>query len=979
MRQTVLFIQSGDRGGRSSEQWIGANNRAFNFNGATGFIDLGTADGLNLIGPMTATVWVKGNPADGRFQTIVGKGDTSWRVSMDADGFAHFAVGANKDAAGVHNINDGQWHFLAGVYDGTTQAIYVDGTLDGSQPTPSAFFGSAASVTIGGVPDHATDRLFAGSIDEVAIFDSALSLSQIQQIFYSGNIAPLISQQPQLPGSVFEGSALTITVGAVGTPTLNYQWTKNGASITGKTTSSLAFSSIAASDSGSYAVVITNNYGAITSSIVALAVQSSPPYILQQPQAFSRYQGGFGTLSVTAAGTAPLAYQWYFNGTTKIAGATASSYPLSNLQFANAGNYSCTITNTHGATNTVTVALTVVGAPAGAYAATILADNPLAYWRLGETNGTVAHDYLGNHDGQYTNATLGVPGYSAIDTNAAMSIGPQFNSFVGNIQGIDFGTGTNAAFSVEAWVKGPVVQNGDVGFITKGTGAGGEQFNLDNGNGGKYRFFVRGTQNVIQSCNSSIALDGTWQHLVGVCDGPGGSLHLFVNGVEVATTTAPGDILPSTHAVSIGSRQSGSSATGPYDFNFTGSMDEVAIYGTALSATQVQAHYAARYGSSTPAAVGVQPVATTNYVTLQGVFTVYGGGTDPVSYQWKFNGVDIADATSDTLVVSPLDLTNAGNYSVTVSNPFGTTNSSAAHLTVLPAPTVVDVTSGLLMHLKFDGDYRDYSGRGNNGTNVGATTFVPGKIGANALHYFTDSSSASYSYVTLGLRPDLQFSSNVNFSVAFWVRQPAGALQGDLPFLCNALGSTYSPGYVIAPSYKSGGWGWSLYDKTGSTGMGANGGDGTINDGNWHHVVHTFDRNGYGLTYVDGIRVDGRPIVGAGDLNTGQPTNIGQDPTGTYAETGEADIDDFGVWQRVLSPMEISAMYVGGSINGVSFASAPVKMTLQPLGNQLQIVWPAGLLQAADQVTGPYTDVTAATSPYTVTPAAAKKFYRVKL
>src|SRR5207249_4550198 len=104
----------------------------------------------------------------------------------------------------------------------------------------------------------------------------------------------------------------------------------------------------------------------------------------------------------------------------------------------------------------------------------------------------------------------------------------------------------------------------------------------------------------------------------------------------------------------------------------------------------------------------------------------------------------------------------------------------------------------------------DSTGRGNNGTAHGAISFVAdGQLG-QGLHYFTDTSAASSNYVSLGVRPDLQFSSNVNFSVAYWVRLPLNAEPGDLPFLCNAVYSTFSPGYTFAPSYKLGGWAWSL-------------------------------------------------------------------------------------------------------------------------------------------------------------------------
>ena len=62
-------------------------------------------------------------------------------------------------------------------------------------------------------------------------------------------------------------------------------------------------------------------------------------------------------------------------------------------------------------------------APSSVYRAAVLADSPLAYWRLGETSGTVAHDETGNgHDGTYVGGvTLGQPGALTGDANTAVS------------------------------------------------------------------------------------------------------------------------------------------------------------------------------------------------------------------------------------------------------------------------------------------------------------------------------------------------------------------------------------------------------------------------------------------------------------------------------------------------------------------------------------------------------------------------------
>jgi hypothetical protein len=103
--------------------------------------------------------------------------------------------------------------------------------------------------------------------------------------------------------------------------------------------------------------------------------------------------------------------------------------------------------------------------------------------------------------------------------------------------------------------------------------------------------------------------------------------------------------------------------------------------------------------------------------------------------------------------------------------------------------------------------------------------------------------------LALGNPADLRFSSNINFSVSYWVKLPfvnsAPQTNGDLPFLSSALNSYGNPGYTFAASYKLGGWSFSLNGLTQVYGA-----NNSINNGNWHLLVHTFNRTGSGITYL---------------------------------------------------------------------------------------------------------------------------------
>jgi hypothetical protein len=90
----------------------------------------------------------------------------------------------------------------------------------------------------------------------------------------------------------------------------------------------------------------------------------------------------------------------------------------------------------------------------------------------------------------------------------------------------------------------------------------------------------------------------------------------------------------------------------------------------------------------------VQPTNTTVTVGSNATFAVSAGGSPPLTYQWLFNGTNIiADATSSTLTLTNVQFSQAGTYSVIVSNATGHTNSSDALLSVAFPPATIRVMS----------------------------------------------------------------------------------------------------------------------------------------------------------------------------------------------------------------------------------------------------------------------------------------------
>jgi hypothetical protein len=153
------------------------------FNGTNGYATDTNAANFNFSGPFTVTAWIRTTNLTHTWQAIVTKGDSAWRlhrynnshvVSFGTSGFA------NVDLAGVTPVDDGNWHHVAGVYDGLgNKYLYIDGALDASTNVSGALGSNNFALAIGENAEQ-TGRVWNGEIDEVRIWDAGLSQNLIQ-------------------------------------------------------------------------------------------------------------------------------------------------------------------------------------------------------------------------------------------------------------------------------------------------------------------------------------------------------------------------------------------------------------------------------------------------------------------------------------------------------------------------------------------------------------------------------------------------------------------------------------------------------------------------------------------------------------------------------------------------------------------------------------------------------------------------------
>jgi hypothetical protein len=353
------------------------------------------------------------------------------------------------------------------------------------------------------------------------------------------------------------------------------------------------------------------------------------------------------------------------------------------------------------------------------YPQAVINSGPVAYWRLGESAGTVADladlapaPESGAQVGSYAGlaaADLGTSGPRPTDTvGGAPLVGFEETNAAPHFQGggdggndvalfpdpgaLNFSAGKK--FSFEAWVKVPASGFDSGGaVIAKGTGGGGEQFACDLASG-KYRFFVwsGGSPNASFVAQSNVAPNDTWQHLAGVFDQSQGLMKLYVNGVQAASATPPATLLSTTHEVSVGARKNSGSAA--YDLNLLGKVDEVALYNRALTTTEITAHYNAAFASSP------NGQDTTDAVFGLALDTV----TTPAPVALVFN--EVTAGTSGPIV----ELANPGAAAVALGgckisrlNANGTQNKTLGAQT-LPAGGVASFTSANLGFNLADGD-----------------------------------------------------------------------------------------------------------------------------------------------------------------------------------------------------------------------------------------------------------------------------------
>lgn len=238
-----------------------------------------------------------------------------------------------------------QWQFNSNNIAGATNSSLV---LTNLQTTNTGTYGVVVSVM---------------TSNSLAIL---ISSNALLSVFYP---PPVITQQPTNV-SVILGSNTMISVTATSYLDMTFQWQLNGTNLldggefSGSTNAALLISGANTNDAGNYQVVISDGEFSVTSAVATVTVLT-PPFLTTQPTNLTVISPNNASFTIASAGTQPLAYQWYFNGTAlenggRVSGANSTNLTITSTQAGDMGSYQVVVTNSFGGATSAVVTLSVL-------------------------------------------------------------------------------------------------------------------------------------------------------------------------------------------------------------------------------------------------------------------------------------------------------------------------------------------------------------------------------------------------------------------------------------------------------------------------------------------------------------------------------------------------------------------------------------------------------------------------------------------
>jgi hypothetical protein len=368
--------------------------------------------------------------------------------------------------------------------------------------------------------------------------------------------------------------------------------------------------------------------------------------VMIEPASQTAFAGSAASFTASAVGNMPLTYQWQFNS-NNIPGATGQMLVIPSVNYANAGYYQVTVSNSISGSTSQPAPLTVLD-PA------IMANvtyGLVAHYKFdGDCTDSSGHGHDGFPEGS-PSFIAGKIGSGAIQVYDGKAAGTYQYVTLGDPADLQFNAGDS--FSVSLWVNYTNTP-GDLPIIGNSVGS---TYNpgwviadaVEDGHGGQIEFSLDGAGFYdfdVPALGGGLVNDGNWHHLVMAIDRGTSLVNIYIDGVQAWTNSALnlGSLNPGYQTVI------GCDATGHYGGNSAAggySVDDVGIWRRALSSAEVAGIYAAgnsgnsfdTYGpvqlttkatSSGQLQISWQQGTLKSAATLTGPWTAVDGATAPV-------------------------------------------------------------------------------------------------------------------------------------------------------------------------------------------------------------------------------------------------------------------------------------------------------------------------------------------------------------
>jgi hypothetical protein len=357
----------------------GKAGQAFSFDGTDDYVYWPTAPALDLPGSFSLSLWGNANSLTGNSaqRYLFADFGNDGNVSQGSLGISNGRFGwlqSTTDAAvqrfsASSLLQTGVWYHVAVVRDDAAKQVrlYVNGVEEGQTNYSGRMVVPLQGRRVLGASGPEFDDYFAGRLDELAIFNRALTAEEIAAIYAAGASGFCPKAVILVNGHLYPSNNITVVDTAVevvvqssfsgGTMlySLDGSPPNTGPFYTGPIilTESAIVRAIAFSSD------FTQSVEADPVTITVL----SPPVITAQPMGRTAILGENVQFDVVARGTPPLSYQWWRNG-NPIPGATAASLLLGNVNLSDSGNYLAVVSNAFGVAISAEAMLTVL-VPAG--------------------------------------------------------------------------------------------------------------------------------------------------------------------------------------------------------------------------------------------------------------------------------------------------------------------------------------------------------------------------------------------------------------------------------------------------------------------------------------------------------------------------------------------------------------------------------------------------------------------------------------